>query len=116
VKANKLDTKPDLLLKFAVLEYVWDTFFNEVAETMDPKSGTSELLGQLAVAAARQQQGDGSEIVDRYLKEPGLADFLAAKPAVDGQTNLESYLFLAQTSLSRSKAIGITTIDEKTKQ
>jgi hypothetical protein len=47
--------------------------------------------------------------------EPGLTDFFVAAPAVDGETNLEPYLFLAQTSLSRNQSVGIATIDEKTK-
>jgi hypothetical protein len=115
-KANKLDAKPNLLLKFAVIEYVWDEFFTALAETVDPKTGTSGLLEQLASAAAGTKGEEPSEIVAQYLKEPGLTDFLAAPPALDGTTKLEPYLFLAQTSLSRSQTVGIVTIDEKTKQ
>jgi hypothetical protein len=115
-EANKLDAKPDLLLKLAVIEYVWDEFFATLAETVDPTTGTSELLAQLASGTAATPGEEASPIVAQYLKEPGLTDFLASPPALDGKTNLDAYLFLAQTSLSRSQTAGITTIDEKTKR
>ena len=36
---------------------------------------------------------------------PATYDFLAATPALDGTTNLEPYLFVAQTSLSRTQTV-----------
>jgi hypothetical protein len=117
VEANKLqDTKPALLVKFAVLEYVWGEFFNTLAETVDPHTGTSELLGQLSSAARGKPPAEQSPTLTAFLGEPGLADFILSEPALDGATNLSPYLFLAQTSLSRGQAIGIVSVDEKTKQ
>lgn len=114
-EANKLDTKPDLLVKFAVLEYAWDDFFSALVANVDAQTGTSELLGQLMTAADTEGKAAASEVLAKYLKEPGLIDFLSAAPAIDGETNLQPYLFLAQTSLGRSQSVGIVTIDESTK-
>jgi hypothetical protein len=114
-EANKLDTKPDLLVKFAVLEYAWDDFFSALVANVDAQTGTSELLGQLMTAADTEGKAAASEVLAKYLKEPGLIDFLSAAPAIDGKTNLQPYLFLAQTSLGRSQSVGIVTIDESTK-
>jgi hypothetical protein len=113
--ANKLDTEPDLLVKFSVLEYVWDRFFTELAANVDPRTGKSELLGQLAAASQGNAEESKSDAVKAFLQEPGLSDFLQAEPRIDGETNLQPYLFLAQTSLGRSQSVGIVTIDESTK-
>ena len=116
-ESNKLQgTKPELLVKFAVLEYVWGEFFNTLAETVDPNTGTSELLEQIAAVAQGEQPSEQSPTLVSFIGEPGLLDFIAAEPAVDGKTNLSPYLFLAQTSLSRGQGLGIVSVDEKTKQ
>lgn len=114
-EANKLDTDAGLLVKFAVLEYVWDDFFNDVAAQVDPTTGKSELLEHLIQAAKGERKEELSETVAKHVKEPGLADFLVAEPAIGSETNLQPYLFLAQTSLGQSQSVGITTIDESTK-
>ena len=117
VEANKLpNVKPELLVKFAVLEYVWAEFFSILAETIDPATGTSELLAQIV------QTGDGKTVTEQsptlnsFLGEPGLCGFLLSEPRLDGDTNLTPYLFLAQTSLSHGQPVGIVSVDEKTKQ
>jgi len=114
-EANKLDAKPDLLVKFSVLEYAWDKFFTDLVANVDPRTGKSELLGQLVSATANEGKTTVSDTVSKYLREPGLADFLTAAPPIDGETNLQPYLFLAQTSLGRSQSVGLVTIDESTK-
>jgi hypothetical protein len=115
-KANRLDTKPDLLVKFTVLEYVWDKFFTDLVSNVDVRSGKSELLGKLVEADGTNEAGDASEtLLKKYIQVPGLVEFLKATPAINGETNLQPYLFLAQTSLGRSQSIGIVTIDESTK-
>jgi len=113
---NKLDLRSDLLLKFTVLEYVWDSFFTALGETIDPRSGKSELLEELVAAGGGKKPSEDSELLSRFLKEPGLTEFLLAEPKLDEHTNVEPYLFLAQTSLSRSQTVGLATLDEKTKQ
>ncbi len=117
VEANMLpNVKPELLVKFAVLEYVWAEFFSILAETIDPATGTSELLAQIV------QTGDGKTVTEQsptlnsFLGEPGLCGFMLAEPRLDGNTNLTPYLFLAQTSLSHGQPVGIVSVDEKTKQ
>jgi hypothetical protein len=53
---NDLDVKQDLLIKLAVLEYVWEEFFNAVVETVDPATGHSALIEEVLKAA---ETGDG---------------------------------------------------------
>src|SRR5262249_33645202 len=50
-KENDLEVKQDLLIKLAVLEYVWDEFFKAVVETVDPTTGHSALIGEVLKAA-----------------------------------------------------------------
>jgi len=114
-EANKLETQPELLVKFSVLEYAWDEFFDELVANVDPLTGKSELLGKIVAAAKTDDRQEPSESLNKYLKEPGLADFLITDPTIDGDTNLQPYLFLAQTSLGRSQSLNIATIDESTK-
>lgn len=117
VEANKLaDVKPDLLVKFAVLEYVWSEFFNILAETFDPATGTSELLAQITQTNEGKALAEQSPTLTSFLGEPGLVTFILSEPRLDGNTNLGPYLFLAQTSLSHGQAVGIVSVDEKTKQ
>ena len=117
VEANRLsDVKPDLLVKFAVLEYVWSEFFNILAETIDPATGTSELLAQISQTSEGKTVAEQSPTLNSFLGEPGLCDFILSEPRLDGSSNLASYLFLAQTSLSHGQSAGIVSVDEKTKQ
>jgi hypothetical protein len=68
VEANKLDNvKPEFLVKFAVLEYVWGEFFNTLAETADPESGTSELLQKIAQSAQVSLVGEQSPTLTSFL-------------------------------------------------
>ena len=98
-----------------MLEYAWDEFFSVLVTDVDPLTGKSELLAKMAAAVTSEEKSDASESLSKYLKEPGLIDFLSSDPPIDGETNLRPYLFLAQTSLGRSQNVGITTIDESTK-
>lgn len=98
-KTNQLDVKADLLTKLAVLEYTWRDFFNNVVETVGP-DGRSELIAEvLRYSVANERSPDTSAMLTTALEMPGLADFLAATPAIDGTTDLSPYLFLAQTAL-----------------
>ncbi len=116
-EVNQMDgMEPALLVKFAVLEYVWAEFFNTLAETVDPNTGTSELLEQIALVAADASPDEQSPTLTAFLSEPGLLDFISASPALNEKTNLSPYLFLAQTSLSRGQAAGMVSVDEKTRQ
>jgi hypothetical protein len=117
VEANRLaDVKPELLVKFAVLEYVWGEFFNILAETFDPATGTSELLAHITETSEGKTAIEQSPTLTSFLAEPGLSDFILSEPRLDGDTNLGPYLFLAQTSLSHGQPIGMVSVDEKTKQ
>ncbi len=117
VEANKLPhVKPELLVKFAVLEYVWAEFFSILAETIDPATGTSELLAQIVQTGDGKAVREQSPTLNSFLGEPGLCGFMLAEPRLDGDTNLTPYLFLAQTSLSHGQPVGIVSVDEKTKQ
>ncbi len=114
---NRLDEiEPALLVKFAVLEYVWAEFFNTLAETVDPNTGTSELLEQLVLADETSEALEQSPTLISFLGEPGLPDFIKSDPPLSGSTNLSPYLFLAQTALNRGQAQGIISVDEKVKQ
>jgi hypothetical protein len=116
-QVNRMEgTESALLVKFAVLEYVWGEFFNTLAETVDPNTGTSELLEQIALVASGEQPAEQSPTLASFLSEPGLMNFIATIPPLDGTTNLSPYLFLAQTSLSRGQAAGMVSVDEKTRQ
>lgn len=110
---NRLDVRPDLLIKMGVLEYVWDAFFNSVAETIDPQTGGSELIGELAKAAERGLSATSdSELVTEALRSPGLLEYLLTAPKLSAEIDLRPYLFLAQTSLSRGRAPTIVPADE----
>lgn len=106
-KTNQLDVQPDVLTKLAALEYTWRDFFNHVVETVGP-DGRSELIGEvLRYSAGDERPPETSAILTTALETPGLANFLAASPAIDGTTDLSPYLFLAQTALDphRSKLV-----------
>src|SRR5690606_38910506 len=46
-KKNLLEVESPILIKMAVLEYVWDEFFNAVVETINPDTGRSELISEM---------------------------------------------------------------------
>jgi hypothetical protein len=109
--ANQLKVEPDVLIKITILEYVWETFFQAISETVDPETGKSELIGAV-LAAADGKGSEESPLITAALKEPGLIDYLSLKPSIV-ETDLSPYLFLAQTSLSRGRLGAIQPVDEK---
>lgn len=115
-KENDLDVKQDMLIKIAVLEYVWEDFFNAIAETVDPETGRSALIDEVIKAAG---SAGGKQIESKLVTESmgrvGLIEYLLAEPKLTGEINLNDYLFLAQTSLSRGRAHGLQPADEKAK-
>jgi len=114
---NRLDVKPELLIKLGVLEYVWESFFNTVAETVDPETGGSELIDELAKASERGLSATSdSELLTEALQSPGLLEYLVTEPRLSGDIDLRPYLFLAQTSLSRGRAPTIVPADEAARE
>jgi hypothetical protein len=113
-KANSLDVDSATLIKLAVLEYAWDDFFNAVVETADPATGRSALIGEMLRAANDEERSD-SPLVSESLQRGGLLDFLQAEPKLTGEVDLNPYLFLAQTSLSRGKRDALMPIDDRAK-
>jgi hypothetical protein len=111
-EVNGLDTDPALLIKITVLEYVWGAFFGSIVETVDPTTGKSELIGEVLKASKKQGASD-SKLVSGALELPGLVEFLSVEPPLSGEEDLRPYLFLAQTSLSRGREIGLVPVEEK---
>jgi hypothetical protein len=110
--ANKLHVSADFLTKMTALEYSWPEFFAQVVETAAP-DGTSELLAELTKYADRAEKpSEDSPMLSAALDEPGLAEFIAAKPAIDAATDLSPYLFLAQTSLDPKRRPALLPHDE----
>lgn len=115
-KANKLATRPDLLVKLAVLEYTWNDFFNAVVDTTDPTTGHSALIQEmLSIDSSEGQVRSQSGLVTESLARPGLVEFLLAEPSLDGKNDLHPYLFLAQTSLGQGTRQALVPVDEKAK-
>jgi predicted KAP-like P-loop ATPase len=115
-KENELDVKQELLIKLAVLEYVWEEFFNAVVETVDPATGHSALIEEVLKAAESDDgQQSESKLVTESMGRVGLVEYLLAEPKISGKIDLNPYLFLAQTSLSRGSATGLQPADEKAK-
>lgn len=113
---NELTVQQDLLIKLAVLEYVWEDFFNAVVETVDPTTGQSALIGEVLKAAdADDGKQSDSKLVVESMGRVGLVEYLPAEPKITGNIDLNPYLFLAQTSLSRGRATGLQPADEKAK-
>lgn len=115
-KENELVVRQDMLIKLAVLEYVWEDFFNAVAETVDPETGRSALIDEV-LKAVDSEDGKQSEskLVTESMGRVGLVEYLLAEPRLTGNINLNDYLFLAQTSLSRGRPTGLQPADEKAK-
>lgn len=115
-KENELVVRQDLLIKLAVLEYVWEDFFNSVAETVDPETGQSALIAEVLIAADPEDDRQcESKLVTESMGRVGLVEYLLAEPKLTGNINLNDYLFLAQTSLSRGRPTGLQPADEKAK-
>ena len=110
--ANRLDVSPELLSKMTALEYTWPEFFTQVVETIAP-DGTSELMAEVAKLAARKEKpSEESSMLTSALEQPGLAEFVAAPPAVDATTDLSPYLYLAQTALDPKRRSALLPQDE----
>jgi hypothetical protein len=115
-KENELEVKQDLLIKLAVLEYAWEDFFNAVVETVDPTNGHSALIEEVLKAATTDDgKQSESKLVTESMGRAGLVEYLLAEPKLTGKIDLNPYLFLAQTSLSRGRAVGLQPADEKAK-
>jgi len=111
-QANQLDVRPELLTKLTALEYTWPDFFAQVVETIGP-DGRSELIGRVVTYADRTQTPpDDSPMLTAALDVPGLAEFVAGEPKLDGTTDLSLYLFLAQTALDPKRHTALLPQDE----
>jgi hypothetical protein len=112
--ANNLIIDPATLIKVGVLEYAWEDFFDAVRETVDPSTGRSPLLEEIANAAKdKKVAAMESQLLAESLERTGLVEYLSEAPALDGSVDLRPYLFLAQTSLSRGQVPAIMPADEK---
>lgn len=114
-KANDQEIQPDLLVKLGILEYVWDDFFNSIAETVDPSTGYSSLLEEVMKAIEEDRTTSDSKLVSDSLALPGLVGYLSLKPHLTGTIDLRPYLFLAQTSLSRGRSAALVPVEEEAK-
>lgn len=112
-KANDIAIESAILIKLAVLEYAWDDFFTAVVETLDPTTGKSVLIGEMLRVAAEEGTTD-SQVVRESLERGGLVEFLTQEPQLTGELDLNPYLFLAQTSLSRGSLGSLQPLDDKT--
>lgn len=114
-KVNDQDVQPDLLVKLGILEYVWDDFFNSIAENVDPSTGFSSLLEEITGAIAKGATTSDSKLVSESLAQPGLVGYLSIEPHLTGLIDLRPYLFLAQTSLSRGRTAALLPLEEESK-
>lgn len=113
-KANALDVQPDLLVKMGVLEYVWNDFFSSLADTIDPATGFSSLVGEmLKPDSGEADTPTDSKLLSESLETSGLLQFLHDAPQLTDRVDLRPYLFLAQTSLNRGQIGDIVSIDEQ---
>jgi hypothetical protein len=113
---NKLVTDPALLVKLAVLEYVWPEFFKAVVETVDPVTGRSDLVTEIVKLAEEDgERATESKMVGDALAQPGLVNYLLLQPVITDAVDLNPYLFLAQTALGRERPAGLLPIDEQAK-
>lgn len=113
---NKLEIKPELLVKLAVLEYVWETLFTTITDTVDPRSGASELLTSMLNEEQREDLQKQSPLLAGALQDTDAMQFLLAEPALSADLDLRAYLFLAQTSLSRQPTTELLPASAETKQ
>jgi KAP family P-loop domain len=111
-RANDLDVRPELLTKMTALEYSWPDFFAQLVETIGP-DGRSELLGELVrFADRREMPTDESPMLTAALETPGLGEFVAGEPKLEGNTDLTPYLYLAQTALDPKRRPALLPQDE----
>ncbi len=111
-ETNALAVETGLLVKLCVLEYVWDRFFHDVARTIDPATGNSELIAEV-LRSAEAVEASESGLADEWGEHPGLVEFLKSEPCLDGSQDLGPYLFLAQTSLGRAEARQLLPAEER---
>lgn len=123
-QSNGLEIAEDVLIKTLVVEYTWRWFFQEVVETCDRETGSSELLAELARLDEEGTREDPeSEVLTTALATPGLPAFVRDAPPLN-EVDLRPYLYLAQTALhvrsaaltppdeaARSLAAGISVAD-----
>lgn len=114
--ANKLETKPDVLVKLTAIEYVWEEFFKSVVATVNPATGISELLQALLADDLLGDAVQHSPLLAQSLDEGGLIGFLKQEPLLANDLDLRPYMFLAQTSLSRQPLKQPTTVSDKVKE
>ena len=111
-QANDLDVLPELLTKLTALEYSWPDFFVQVVETIGP-DGRSELIGEVVRFSSRKETPpDESPMLTAALEAPGLAEFIAGEPKLEGTTDLTPYLYLAQTALDPKRRPALLPQDE----
>jgi len=65
------------------------------------------------INAAEKGLDSDSKLVSDSLQQPGLIQFLLSDPRITGDVNLNPYLFLAQTSLSRGRLPTLQPADQK---
>lgn len=111
-EANNLEVRLDLLTKLTALEYSWPDFFGQIVETIGP-DGKSELIGEVVRLADRKAEPpDDSPMLAAALATPGLAEFVASEPILDGTADLTPYLYLAQTALDPKRRPALLPQDE----
>lgn len=113
---NKLEVKPELLVKLAVLEYVWETLFRAISDTVDPRSGASELLASMLNEEQREDLRKQSPLLAGALQDTDAMQFVLAEPPLVADLDLRQYMFLAQTSLSRQPTTDLLPASAETKQ
>jgi hypothetical protein len=114
--ANRLETKPDVLVKLTAIEYVWEEFFKSVVGTVNPATGISELLQALLADDSIGDAVQHSPLLAQSLDEGGLIGFLKQEPQLASDLDLRPYMFLAQTSLSRQPLKQPSTVSDKVKE
>lgn len=114
-RRNHLEVNDAILVKLAVVEYVWPDFFNAVVETVDPGNGTSTLLGEVMQCDREGTEAEESPLLAEILSQHGLVEYLVLEPKLDGEIDLAPYLFLAQTSLQGTRQPTILPVDQQAK-
>lgn len=113
---NRLEVKPELLIKLSVLEYVWETLFRAISDTVDPRTGASELLASMLNEEQRDDLQKQSPMLAGALQDTDAMQFLLTEPALAADLDLRPYMFLAQTSLSRQPTSELMPTSAETKQ
>lgn len=79
-RMNKLAVDEAILVKLAVVEYVWPEFFNALVETVDPGTGASTLLGEVLVSNRADADAEDSPLLAEILSQHGLVEYLTLDP------------------------------------